>query len=87
MINLLGKGHGDGAPLGLKEALAIDGAHVHVYGKSASRPGRKMGHVTAVGSSAEEATDRARRAAESISFGREEAVREPIPSEKRRASR
>jgi 5-(carboxyamino)imidazole ribonucleotide synthase len=27
---------------------AIDGAHVHLYGKAA-RPGRKVGHVTVTG--------------------------------------
>ena len=47
MVNLVGgRGHGD-APL---EALlaAYPGAHVHLYGKGAPRPGRKMGHVTRV---------------------------------------
>ena len=29
-------------------ALATPGAHVHLYGKGAARPGRKMGHVTRV---------------------------------------
>ncbi|WP_375391410.1 5-(carboxyamino)imidazole ribonucleotide synthase [uncultured Sphingomonas sp.] len=29
-------------------ALAEPGAHVHLYGKGAARPGRKMGHVTRV---------------------------------------
>ena len=26
--------------------LAEPGAHLHLYGKSEARPGRKMGHVT-----------------------------------------
>ena len=30
------------------DALAEPGAHVHLYGKSDARPGRKMGHVTRV---------------------------------------
>ena len=31
---------------GLAEALSIPGVSVHIYGKSATRPHRKMGHVT-----------------------------------------
>jgi 5-(carboxyamino)imidazole ribonucleotide synthase len=29
--------------------LALPGAHLHLYGKSSARPGRKMGHVTLTG--------------------------------------
>ena len=32
--------------------LAVEGAHVHLYGKAA-RPGRKLGHVTVCGDDAE----------------------------------
>ncbi|RYY58006.1 MAG: 5-(carboxyamino)imidazole ribonucleotide synthase [Chitinophagaceae bacterium] len=31
---------------GLEEVLGIDNAFVHLYGKKATKPGRKMGHVT-----------------------------------------
>ena len=49
MANLLGQpGAGDFRP-GLRAALEIPGVHVHWYGKVESRPGRKMGHLTAVG--------------------------------------
>lgn len=34
------------------ETLAVDGAHVHLYGKAA-RPGRKVGHVTMLDSDAD----------------------------------
>lgn len=34
---------------GIDLALTIPGVHLHLYGKRESRPGRKMGHVTAVG--------------------------------------
>ncbi len=71
MINLLGAGEGGVRPAGLEEALAIPGAHVHLYGKSRSRPGRKMGHVTALGATVEEAEATARRAADLIRFGKE----------------
>ncbi len=43
-------------------ALGVSGAHVHLYGK-AFRPGRKLGHVTALGSSTEDALETAQAAA------------------------
>jgi len=33
------------------EILALPGAHLHLYGKSSARPGRKMGHLTLTGGS------------------------------------
>ena len=61
MVNLLGT---QAAPLdGLELALAEPRAFVHLYGKSDNRPGRKMGHVTALGASREEALLRARSVA------------------------
>lgn len=47
-------------------ALAVPGVRLHLYGKTEPRTGRKMGHLTAVATSAEEARSRvttARRAA------------------------
>jgi 5-(carboxyamino)imidazole ribonucleotide synthase len=35
------------------EILGAAGAHLHHYGKSKARPGRKMGHVTTVRSDLE----------------------------------
>ena len=69
MINLLGAGRGSGKPIGFDAALAVPGAFIHVYGKSQSAPGRKMGHLTTVGQTMEEALERARRAAALIRFG------------------
>ena len=48
MVNLLGAPGHRGRPLikGLAAALAIPGVCVHVYGKAATTPFRKMGHVT-----------------------------------------
>ena len=59
-VNVLGV---DGADVAgrLHAALAIEGARVHLYGKT-SRPGRKIGHVTVLGSDAEAALTTARRA-------------------------
>ncbi len=71
MVNLLGSGEGSGVPLGIEEALTVDGASLHVYGKSTSRRGRKMGHVTALGEDLATATERASRAAAHIRFGSE----------------
>ena len=71
MINLLGSAKGTGAPHGLTEALAIPGAHPHIYGKAVSAPGRKMGHVTALGQTLTEAQAVAQRAASLIRFGGE----------------
>ena len=50
--NVLGPANGSDPIDRLTEALRIAGAHVHLYGKAA-RPGRKLGHVTAVGASVE----------------------------------
>lgn len=51
MVNILGQTAAPvpATPSGLATALALPGAHVHLYGKRQSRPGRKMGHATALG--------------------------------------
>ncbi|KAJ3089375.1 phosphoribosylaminoimidazole carboxylase ade2 [Quaeritorhiza haematococci] len=58
MVNILGVGSGEeGMAATLKpcaEAMTIPGATVHLYGKKECRAGRKMGHITIVGNSAEE---------------------------------
>lgn len=69
MINLIGAGRAPGTPHGLERALGVAGAHVHVYGKSMSGPGRKMGHVTALGPTVAEAERVAATAAGAIHFG------------------
>lgn len=69
MVNLLGAGPGPGQPAGLQQALAVPGAHVHIYGKRHSARGRKMGHVTALGASLAAAEDVAQRSALAITFG------------------
>jgi len=69
MVNLLGQDHGSGQPAGLDEALAMPGVHVHIYGKELSIPGRKMGHVTALGETLSEAEKAAQAAANVLYFG------------------
>lgn len=64
MLNILGAPGYSGQPeyRGLTEALAIPGVNVHLYGKREVRPYRKMGHLTAVADTAEEAARRAEAA-------------------------
>ncbi|HEX9069974.1 MAG TPA: 5-(carboxyamino)imidazole ribonucleotide synthase [Ktedonobacterales bacterium] len=66
MVNVLGRADGSATSEGLDAALAIPGAHVHLYGKLASRTGRKMGHVTALGQTLAEAEARALAAADAL---------------------
>ena len=61
-VNIFGgPGGADPADL-LTRGLAVEGAHVHLYGKRA-RPGRKLGHVTVCGDDAEVVRTRAWSAA------------------------
>ncbi len=50
MINLLGKKEGPGIVDDYGEALKDKKVHLHIYGKEKSRYGRKMGHITMLGS-------------------------------------
>ena len=47
-VNIFGGPAGDDPARLLAKGLAVEGAHVHLYGKVA-RPGRKLGHVTVCG--------------------------------------
>jgi len=67
-VNLLGGPDGADPTQRLPAALAVPGAHVHLYAKAA-RPGRKLGHVTALGPTPDEARARARRAAALLTGG------------------
>ncbi len=66
MVNLLGQRNGPAHPQGIRAALAVDGAHVHLYGKREVRVGRKMGHVTVLATSLAEAEVLARQAADQV---------------------
>ncbi|MEN3186857.1 MAG: 5-(carboxyamino)imidazole ribonucleotide synthase [Atribacterota bacterium] len=57
MVNLLGEKGYRGVPSveGLEETLSIPGVSFHLYGKKETRPFRKMGHVTVVAQSLEDA--------------------------------
>ncbi|HEY8061360.1 MAG TPA: 5-(carboxyamino)imidazole ribonucleotide synthase [Gemmatimonadales bacterium] len=54
MVNLLGELWRDGEPR-WERALAIPGVRLHLYGKREPRAGRKMGHLTAVADSPDQA--------------------------------
>jgi 5-(carboxyamino)imidazole ribonucleotide synthase len=51
---------GNGQPRGPRfdKALAISGVRLHLYEKHSARPGRKMGHLSAVGTTPDEAVKR-----------------------------
>lgn len=63
MVNLLGDLwlEAGGRP-NFAQALAVPGVKLHLYGKRDVRPGRKMGHLSALGSTLESAEERARAA-------------------------
>ncbi|HEY8418181.1 MAG TPA: 5-(carboxyamino)imidazole ribonucleotide synthase [Limnochordales bacterium] len=61
MVNLLGQ-HMAAMRANLGALLAIDGLHLHVYGKREARRDRKMGHVTVLADTLDEALARAQRA-------------------------
>ncbi len=64
-VNVLGGSSGQDPMNALPAALALEGVHVHLYGKEA-RPGRKLGHVTVTGTNLVEIRDLAWRAAEQL---------------------
>jgi len=62
MLNVLGDvwfRRGDRREPPWHEVLAIRGARLHLYGKHEPRIGRKMGHVTCIGSTVDRALERA----------------------------
>jgi 5-(carboxyamino)imidazole ribonucleotide synthase len=62
MLNVLGA-EGFSGPVmyeGVEHVLSTSSAYLHLYGKSETRPFRKMGHMTVLGDSLEEAIAKAR---------------------------
>jgi len=58
IVNLLGDVWLHEAPPNVPHALDISGTRLHLYGKAGARHGRKMGHLSAVGDSAQQALSR-----------------------------
>jgi 5-(carboxyamino)imidazole ribonucleotide synthase len=65
MVNLLGDLWADGEPR-WAEVCRFPGVKLHLYGKSEARPGRKMGHLTALAATADEAAAQALAAREAL---------------------
>ena len=63
MLNLLGDKNSTGevAYPGMDEVLKLKGVYPHLYGKSISKPFRKMGHVTVIDESLAKAKEKALR--------------------------
>ncbi|WP_295399412.1 5-(carboxyamino)imidazole ribonucleotide synthase [uncultured Thiocystis sp.] len=74
MINLLGAPGHRGRPVikGMAEALAIPGVCLHLYGKAATAPFRKMGHVTVLDPDIETARRKAERVRDLIEISGED---------------
>ena len=70
MANLLGDLWAAGEP-DWPAALAVPGASLHLYGKAEPRPGRKMGHITALAPTPEDAARRALEARRALTVARE----------------
>lgn len=68
MRNLLGEAgaFGKAKAIGIEDAYKIPEVKVHLYGKTMTKPYRKMGHLTATGQSVAQAKAKADRAFESI---------------------
>jgi 5-(carboxyamino)imidazole ribonucleotide synthase len=68
MANLLGDVWQNGEPQ-WSRVLADKRLRLHLYGKTEARPGRKMGHLTALANTAEEAAKLVRAARQSLKVG------------------
>ncbi len=65
MANLLGDLWREGPP-NWEKVLAEPAAHLHLYGKSEARPGRKVGHITVLDESSSEAAITAQELRETL---------------------
>ena len=61
MLNVLGEAGYTGKVKyeGLESVLKVSGVKPHIYGKKITKPFRKMGHVTIMGKTIEEAIEKA----------------------------
>ncbi len=68
MRNLLGEEGSTGKSyvFGAEKALCIPGTFLHIYGKEESKPKRKMGHITVIADSVEEAAQKAQKAKNAV---------------------
>jgi 5-(carboxyamino)imidazole ribonucleotide synthase len=66
MVNVLGGEPGPAPGDAVAPALQVPSAHLHIYAKREIRTGRKMGHVTVLGETLEQAEAHARQAADLV---------------------
>ncbi len=68
MVNVLGEDGftGEAQYEGLEDVLALKGVNVHLYGKRLTKPFRKMGHVTVIGETLEEAKSTAKKVQQTL---------------------
>ncbi len=66
MVNLLGKHDGSGVPRDITKTLSNRDVWLHLYNKKSSRKGRKMGHITTMADTPEEALEKALKAANDL---------------------
>ena len=71
MKNLIGSSNGQADLKGLEEAYQYENVKVHIYGKETVSVGRKMGHITAIDESVEEALSKVRLAHSKLRFSKE----------------
>lgn len=68
MVNVLGEDGftGEAKYEGLEDILAMKGVNVHLYGKRFTKPFRKMGHVTVIAETLEEAKNTAKQVQQTL---------------------
>jgi 5-(carboxyamino)imidazole ribonucleotide synthase len=75
-VNIFGGPGGEDPVTLLADGLAVEGAHIHLYGKE-GRPGRKLGHVTVAGIDEGDVRSRAWAAALALGTPRPDRVELP----------
>ncbi len=68
MVNILGERSGEVDLKGMEDAHSLGDTVVHIYGKTETRPERKMGHLTVTGSDKEEVMRKAIEARKRVSI-------------------
>ncbi len=68
MMNILGERQGEAEVEGLENALQISNTSVHIYGKKETKPERKMGHITVIDTTIEQAFKKAKKARKFINI-------------------
>jgi 5-(carboxyamino)imidazole ribonucleotide synthase len=75
LVNLLGDLWLGARPPAFEEVLKLPGVKLFLYGKQEARPGRKMGHLCAIGADPEQAVARARAARQRLAEGAAKSAR------------